>query len=263
MKKNYIKLLAILLSIFTVSCDKNAVQEIDSPITGGAQIKFFNFGASSPSVNFYANEVKMSATSSTTGVESANGVAYGSVFPSSTYSLIKGGAYTFKGTTSATALVDPNVTVATLSATVEDGKFYSLYTSGLFNATAKTIDAFIVEDKLPATDNTAPYARFVNGISNAASAMDLIAKNTATGAETVVGSAVAYKSASEFVKLTEGVYELFARYPGSSANTISRNGTSVVSFVAGKVYTISSRGDITITGTTAVNRPFLDNTTNR
>jgi len=263
MKRNYIALVAILLTIFTTSCDKNAVQEIDAPLVGGAQIKFFNFGVSSPSVNFYANDVKMSATASTTGAESANGVAYGAVFPSTTYSLIQAGSYTFKGTTSATAATDPNTTVATLAATIEDGKFYSLYTSGLFDAATKTTDAFIVEDKLPAADNTAPYVRFVNGIFNAASAMDLIAKNTATGSETVVASAVAYKSASEFAKLPEGIYELFARYPGDSANTITRNGTSVVSFVSGKVYTISSRGDITVTSTSAANRPFLDNTANR
>ena len=263
MKRNYISLLAILLSIFTVSCDKNAVQQIDAPLTGGAQIKFFNFGVGSPSVNFYANDVKMSATSSTTGAESANGVAYGAVFPSTTYSLLQPGSYTFKGTTSATALTNPNTTVATVTGTVEDKKFYSLYTSGLYDAVAMTTDAFIVEDKLPAADNTAPYVRFVNGIFNAASPMDLVAKNTATGAEVVVASAVAYKSASEFAKLTEGIYELFARYPGSATNTITRNGTSVVSFVNGKVYTISSRGDINITGTTAANRAFLDNTANR
>ena len=53
---------------------------------------------------------------------------------------------------------------------------------------------------------------------------------------------------------------LSTRYTGSSTNAIVRAG---VSFVAGKVYTISARGDITVTSTTATNRPFLDNTANR
>lgn len=263
MKRNYKALVVVLLSIFTISCDKNAVQEIDSPFTGGAQIKFFNFGVNSPSVNFYANDVKMSATTITTGVESPNGVVFGSVFPSTTYSLIKEGSYTFKGQISPTALVDPNVVVASLTAPVESGKYYSLYTSGIYDATAKTTDAFIVEDKLPVADNTAPFVRFVNGISNAPTAMDLVIKNTTTGTEIVVATAVAYKSASEFAKIPFGVYEIFARYPGSSTNTISRNGTSVVSFERGKVYTISSRGDITVVSATLANRPFLDNTANR
>lgn len=263
MKRNYKALVVILLAIFSASCEKNAIQEIDSPFTGGAQIKFFNFGVSSPSVNFYANDVKMSATTNATGVESPTGVVYGNVFPSTTYSLIKEGSYTFKGQISATALVDPNLVVASLTAPVEDGKYYSLYTSGIYNSTAKTTDAFIVEDKLPAADRTAPFVRFVNGISNAPSAMDLVVKNTTSGAEIVVATAVAYKSASEFAKIPFGVYEVFARYPGSSTNTITRNGTSVVSFEPGKVYTISSRGDITVVSATLATRPFLDNTANR
>ena len=263
MKRNYIALVVILLSIFSASCDKNAIQEIDSPITGGAQIKFFNFGVNSPSVNFYANDLKMSGTTITTGVESPTGVVYGAVFPSATYSLIKEGSYTFKGQIAATALVDPDLVVASLTAPVENGKFYSLYTSGIYNATTKTTDAFIVEDKLPVADNTAPFVRFVNGISNAPSAMDLVVKNTTTGTETVVATAVAYKSASEFAKIPFGVYEIFARYPGASTNAITRNGTSVVSFEPGRVYTISSRGDITVVSTTLANRPFLDNTPNR
>lgn len=263
MKRNYIALVVILLSIFSASCDKNGVQEIDSPLTSGAQIKFFNFGVNSPSVNFYANDVKMSATASATGAESAAGVLYGSVFPSATYSMIASGTYTFKGQIPSTATVDANTPVASLSATVENGKNYSMYTSGIYNATTKTTDAFIVEDKLPALDNTAPYVRFVNGISNAPSAMDLVVKNTTTNTETVIGSGIAYKGASEFVKLPFGVYEVFARYPGSTTNTISRNGTSVVSFLPGKVYTISSRGDITVVSTTLASRPFLDNTANR
>ena len=41
---------------------------------------------------------------------------------------------------------------------------------------------------------------------------------------------------------------------------ITRTG---VQFVAGKVYTIGARGDITIVSTTATNRPFLDLTANR
>jgi hypothetical protein len=35
-----------------------------------------------------------------------------------------------------------------------------------------------------------------------------------------------------------------------------------VTFIGGHIYTVGARGDITITSTTATNRPFLDNTTN-
>ena len=36
-----------------------------------------------------------------------------------------------------------------------------------------------------------------------------------------------------------------------------------VSFLGGRIYTIGARGDITVTSTTATNRPILDNTANR
>jgi hypothetical protein len=56
------------------------------------------------------------------------------------------------------------------------------------------------------------------------------------------------------------VYNLAARYAGSTTSAISR---AAVSFEEGTVYTIGARGDITVTSTTAATRPFLDNTANR
>jgi hypothetical protein len=71
---------------------------------------------------------------------------------------------------------------------------------------------------------------------------------------------VAYQAGGAFTALPAGVYDLFARESGATANKISR---TAVSFVAGRVYTIGARGDITVVSTTATNRPFLDNTANR
>lgn len=90
--------------------------------------------------------------------------------------------------------------------------------------------------------------------------MTLYAKNTTTTAEVAVGGAVAYQSAGAFTALPRAVYDVNTRVAGSSTNVITRTG---VSFVAGRVYGISARGDITVVSTTATNRPFLDNTTNR
>ena len=260
MRKYYRLSAVILLSLLGISCEKNGVQEIDKPLTDGAKIKFFNFGVGSPSVNFYANDVKVSATATATGVESTTGVLYGSVFPSNNYSFITAGTYTFKGQISATALVDPNLVVTTLSSPVENGKYYSMYTSGIYNAVTKTADAFIVEDKLPAEDNTASYVRFVNSVSNATSALTLVIKNTNTSAEVVIGTGVSYKSASGFIKIPEGVYDISLRSQGSNINIVTRLSTSLLS---GKVYTVSSRGDVNIVAAAAVNRIFLDNTANR
>lgn len=255
--KKYIYLLILPLITILSGCEKNTIPVISTPTTG-ARIKFYNFSLNSPGVNFYANEKKMTAIQSTTGIEAITGVAYGSVGPASNYAAIEGGEYIFKGQIAAAK--DKDLAIASLITTVETDKYYSLYTCGFYNTVAKTSDTFILEDKLPAVDNSVTYVRFVNGIPNANSGMDFMVKNNTTSVETVIATNVAYKSGADFVKLLPGVYTIYTRYPGINTNLITR---ADVSFVIGRVYTISSRGDMTVVSTTATNRPFLDNTANR
>ncbi len=62
---------------------------------------------------------------------------------------------------------------------IADGKYYSFYMSGFYNATAKTVDAFVVEDLVVApTDYSVATVRFVNAIGNA-NPLSLYAKSTA------------------------------------------------------------------------------------
>ena len=256
-------LCAALLS----ACGDNAVQKITAALPGSA-IRFYNFGVCGttqttttscmPSVNFYANDTKMTAVSSTSGAEATAGTAYGALGNNALYSGIEPGQYTISGRMSA-AGADKDAPVSNTPVTLEDGKHYSYYLSGFYNTTAKTVDSFIVEDDLPAIDLSTTYVRFVNAIANA-NPMTLYAKNTTTATETAIGAEMAYEGAGAFVSIPGGTYDLSTRYAGSSTNAISR---TAVSFVPGKVYTISARGDITITSTTAINRPFLDNNTNQ
>jgi hypothetical protein len=253
---NYI--LGLLLITALYSCEKNAVQDItgDPP---QARIKFFNFGLGAPGVNFYANDTKMTAISSTTAVESVTGVVYGGVGAGGLYSSIKPGSYVFSGRIS--ALVDKDLPIANITATIAADKDYSFYLSGVYNTTSKTVDGFVIEDAFPAKlDTGVAYVRFVNAIHNS-SPMILYAKNTnTTAAEIAVGAAVAYKAGGAFITVPNGVYNLSVRNSGSATNLFTRTS---VSFSRGRVYTIGARGDITIVSTTAVNRPFLDNTLNR
>jgi hypothetical protein len=250
--------IAVLLCAAVLSaCAEHAVQDINGPIAS-ARVKFFNFGVNAPSVNFYAGAQKMTAISSTTGVESTTGTAYGSVGSAGFYSSIAPGAYTLTGKIA--AAVDKDLVVSTVSATIADGKSYSFYMSGFYDATGKTVEGFVVEDPYAAAiDYTVAYVRYVNAISNS-QPMTLYAKNQTTATEVAVGSTVAYKGAGAFTSMPAGVYDLSTRTAGSATNAIARTG---VSFLAGRVYTISSRGDMTVVSTTATNRPFLDNTANR
>jgi hypothetical protein len=245
------------------SCDKNANQVLPTAPLPAARIKFFNFGVNAPGVNFYANDTKLTAITSTTETESTNGVAYGAVGNGGAYSAIASGQYTLTGRIA--AATDKDLPIATVTTAIADGKEYSFYMSGFYDATSKTVDAFVVEDPLDVqgtpVDYSVAYVRFVHAIANA-NPLTLYAKSSSdtTLAEAAVGAAVAYKAAGTFTALPNGVYTLNARYTDSTTNTITRTG---VSFLGGHLYTIGARGDITVTSSTAANRPFLDNTANR
>ena len=251
---------AVLLSAaLLASCgDKQGAQDILGALPG-ARVKFFNFGVNAPSVNFYANDRKITAITSGTGVESTVGVAYGGVGSGGFYSAIEPGQYTFSGRIS--AATDKDLAVASASAALADGKAYTFYMSGIYDATAKKADAFVVEDNFPeAIDYDAFYIRFVNASSNS-QPLVLSFRNPANNGVGVVGSAVAYKSASPFVRFQgSGVVDLSLRAQGGTTDVVTRTG---VSLVQGRVYTVTLRGDMTVTSTTAANRPQLDLTANR
>lgn len=255
-----IRSFAILLGLAAVTgCDENAVQidSITAPVTG-AQVKFFHFGINAPQVNFYANDTKVTAISSTTTSESTVGVAYGAVAAGNLYTAIPSGQTTFQGRISATT--DKNLPIANVTATLADGKAYSVYLSGFYNTTSKQVDGFVVEDDFPAAfDYSQALVRFVNASPNS-QPMQLTARNPTTTTDVAIGGTVAFKSAGAFVGVPTGSYDLFTRTAGSTTNAISR---TAVSFLPGRVYTITARGDMTVTSTTATNRPFLDNSVNR
>ncbi|MEO7996385.1 MAG: DUF4397 domain-containing protein [Gemmatimonadaceae bacterium] len=252
------KSIAVLMGIMALaSCEKNGVQDITG-VTPDAKIRFFNFALNAPSVNFFANDTKVTAILSSAGTPVSTGVVYGGVAAGGLYSGVAAGTYQFSAQISDTNI--KNVTVAKVSQAIVAGKTYSFFTSGLYDATTRTSDGFIVEDNYPTTfDYTQALVRFVNAIYNS-TPMTLYAKNQVTGVETAIGGAIAYKSAGAFVGLPNGVYDLSTRVTGSTTNVIVR---TAVGFAQGSVYTIGARGDITIVSTTATNRPFLDNTANR
>jgi hypothetical protein len=238
--------------------DKNGVQTIAGPAPGSA-VKFYNFSPGAPSVNFYANDTKVTAVSSTSGQESTSGTAYGSIATGGFYAGLLPGQYTLSGRI--TAATDNGLAIASAPTGIADGKYYSFFLSGPYNATTKRSDFFVLEDAAPPAelDYTVAYVRFVNAISNS-SPMTLYAKSTTSGAEISIGGSVAYKSAGALTPIPAGPYDLIARNTGSTANAIT---LAAVGFSPGRVLTIAARGDMTVTSTTAATRPILTSTTDR
>jgi hypothetical protein len=262
MKKILIYIAVFSAAIITFSsCEKSAVQVIDAP-PNGPLVRFYNFAINGPSVNFFANDIKVSATNSATGIEALTGVNFGGIFPGNNnyVSIASVGNVTLKSITPSTATVNPNTTVANLSATLETGKYYSFYTSGVFDATAKTSSGFVIEDVVPAVDTSAAYVRLVNTVPNAnISGFDLKALNTTTNENITIAGVTAYQSGSVFVKVPNGVYNLTSISTNTPTSyTITR---TAVSFAKGLVYTITTRGDATLT--TGANARALDLTRNR
>ena len=260
------------------ACGDKAERFIDAPVPTNSAIRFYNFGVNAPGVQFYADNDKVVAANSNTcylaanppktatdtlcltiGSQATAGVTYGQLGAGALYTSMTPAQYTFSAR-QVTATSGTSTTIASVPLAMAGGKYYSYYLSGIYNSTTKTSDAFVVEDPLPTTiDWTKVQVRFVNAISNS-QPMTLYAISTdATPTTTALGSAAAYKTASAFTALTPGVYNLEAR---TATGTVAISRLNV-NFLAGHVYTISARGDMTVTSTTATNRPFLDNSANQ
>ena len=259
----------MLCAAVVAACGDKTTQNITAPVSG-ALVKFFNFGVGAPGVNFYANTLKVTGVSSsncsppndtttvcrTTGNESTTGTVYSGAADGGLYSEVPVGAVALAG--KITATTDNGLAVATVNTSLTNGNFYSYYLSGIYDPVGKASDAFIVTDSMPTLDQNNVYVRFVNAISSS-QPMTLYAKLQLTGAETGLGTTTqAYKAAGAFTMLAPGVYDLNTRTAGSAVNVVTRTS---VSFVAGHVYTVTARGDMT--SGVAANKPALDNTANR
>lgn len=245
----------VLAATLFAACDKNTVQELPLGPVLTARIRFFNMGIAAPSVNFYADELKLTAIQSGTGSEATTGVSYAGVGNGGYYAQVAPGTYSLTGRIAATT--DKDLPIDTLHATIADGKRYSFYLSGPYNTTTKSVDGFIIEDPIPQQDFSTAYVRLVHTIYNA-NPLTLYTRpagDTVTAHWTAVGSAVAYKNAGDFATIAPGVYDLGARFTDSTTNRMTFAG---VSLLPGQIYTITARGNNT--ATTGATRDSLGTT---
>ena len=255
-----LRLLGTLLSVTSLAaCERNAVQSITAPVSG-AFIRFQNYGVNAPGVNFYANEQKLTAISSascspppaatdtaavrrcaTTGIEATTGVVYGNSASGGNYEMLSPGQYKLTGRVAAT--IDNGLPVSTVDAQLAEGNFYSYYISGIYNATTKTSDAFLIEDALPTSfDYTRSYVRIVNASANAG-AISASSKLQGSADMVTLATGLAYRSASPFAIVAPGLTDLTVTVNGASVTFANQN------FLGGHVLTLALRGDAISTST--------------
>jgi hypothetical protein len=271
--------IAVLLSAAVLtSCDaldEIEIKDLTAPSPPTARIKFNNFSVNSVQVNFFANDTKMTAVLITScspgvnaslptvdslktkclagGIESATGTAFGGNAAGGLYMGIIPGSYTLTARKAATDTV-----ISTVTQTIGAGKAYTFTMSGIYDATTKTAEAFVVEDPLPtgAIDYTVAHVRLINAVPNATGDLTMTVTNTSVtpNTSTVIGGATAYKAATAFFTVPEGTYTVTVRATGAATDLITRTG---VSLSGSRIYTLTARGDATVASTRAFD--YLEN----
>src|SRR6476646_10669086 len=134
---------AIGIGLFT-SCEKGQLVEntkyekLEIGNSKYAYLKILNASPGSPVVNFYINGTKFSSAYTSSGKESG-GFAYNGLFPDLGYATTLPGAQTLTAKVLSTATPDPGLEVFNTQITPEGGKFYSIITNGLYDASSKKI----------------------------------------------------------------------------------------------------------------------------
>src|SRR5438132_2419630 len=146
---------ALLCASLVSACGQDALQNITVPPFAGSRVRFYNFGVNDPGLNFYADTAKLTSIGTAIGKDSTNGTAYGALAPANgDYTAIAPGQHTL---VAKIAVDTTHPAVSSAVTTIGDGKYYSFYTSGFYNSTAKTVESFVVEDTfvIPADTSTA------------------------------------------------------------------------------------------------------------
>ncbi|MBX0332660.1 DUF4397 domain-containing protein [Pontibacter sp. HSC-14F20] len=250
MKNLAIKSLAILATGFFLSaCEENAIEEHYEPVTAGAHIKLVHAAQQAPMVNMYLDNSKITALAPTSG-GIVTGLSYGgtAVFPASYgYANVSGGSYNLQiiDTTSARGSAD---VVSNAPVNLNNGATYSAFLIGKAGA----FETLLVQDELPVPNNAKAYIRFVNVMVDAPTNFDVkaVRKATVETPETVitVGTNIAYKGNTAYVEIEPGTYDFPIYAAGSETPYTTMTG---VAPTGGRVYTLYTRGDYTLTPATS------------
>jgi len=222
--------------------ENTAYERLAANDTKYAYLKILNLTPGTPVVNFYMDGPKFSAVNSGTGIETG-GFAYNGLFPDFGYAVTTPGSHNLTAKVLSTATADANLQVMDQTISPEGGKYYTVYTTGIYDAAGKKIPSLImIEDTKPPLDTSKVFLRVAN-MYNGSPNLDLV-KDAATGAKII--SNVAYGTSSDWQEVpsigpgTAPTFKLFINAVGTS-NTLVPAGLSITP-TKGRSYTIYLRG---------------------
>jgi len=244
----FVAVATVLLS----ACKKQALVEntVYEKVAPGdpkyAYVKILNVTPSSPTVNFFIDGTKFSAGLSSLGVENAgyNYATATSLFPDLGYAITSPGSHKLTAKIIASATADAGLEVFNSQITPQAGKYYTIFTTGQYNTTAKQIpSSLVVEDIKPALDTSKVFLRVIN-VYNGGPNIDLIKGDLPTGPKIV--SNVAYGTSSAWAEVPSpgsGVAPSvkYLLYNTTSGGAVIA-GTLTLSLSKGRAYTLYLKG---------------------
>ena len=239
MKNNrFLSIITLAFTFFMLNAcgEKQDNFQIISPASG-ARVKFIHAAPDVPGIDIYVNDKKFSGVNTTSGATPVL-LTYGSAFPS-----VAEYATTPAGKTKV-AVVIPSLNNATGIAadlTVEDGKFYSVFATGI----APTYSPLVLEDKLPVATGKNIFVRVINLVPNSTTAEFSVNGN-------VIATGVKYKNDDNtFITvpidafISGSVTVPFAIKVSGGIAVVTTATFSQTLVIPGKVYTVIARGVVT------------------
>jgi hypothetical protein len=258
------KLLYIILacSSFFAACEKGTLvetTEYEKVALGDPKysyLKFLNVTPGSPFINFYIDGAKFSSGLSSTGTETGgyNYATATSLYPDFGYATTSPGARKLTAIVIPTATADAKLEVLNTTITPAAGKYYTIFTSGIYSTTNKSVGpVLMLEDVKPGLDTSKIFIRIINMYSGSPN-LDLI--KTATNSK--VASNVAYGSASAFAEIPtpgNGIAPVNIFQLNNAATNTALISNISLTFTKGRAYTFYLRGVLgnatyPLTGTT-------------
>jgi hypothetical protein len=247
--KKILYLIAVSTILFT-ACKKQALVEntVYEKVNPGdpkySYIKILNLTPGSPVLTYYMDGTKFSGGLSSLGVENA-GYTYNQIYPDLGYSITAPGTHTLTAKVIPTATADAGLEVFNTSISPAAGKYYTIFTTGLYTATNKKIaSSVMLEDIKPALDTSKIFVRIAN-LYNGGPNIDLVKGDVVTTGVKVISN-VAYGTASEWVAVPapgNGTAPTFKVFFNDAATGIPLIAAGVtISLSKGRAYTLYLRG---------------------